>query len=211
MKELLKSKKIMAIYLSSFLVAVGAGVSMISGPWAIVNRKGGDFILGFMVMIPTVVIFLFAPYWGTVIDRFVRVSILKSADGTALLLLLSIMVLNDLFQWMAVWLFISYLINSLFYMLRLPVVTSALKELVPPAMHSVATSLLEITYQVAYILAGAICLFFINQINIWFIFTITLITYLVSFGLLIFLERRQWYSPGLISLSHKQTNFFLTC
>lgn len=157
---------------------------MIAIPWFMIHVSG-QVILGYSTIGITLLMFLFSPYIGVIVDRFSRKSILCSTQlicGVVVALVSLIVVLQGNIQ---TWnLIVISFIGQLYYSIHFPAFQAYIQEVFDDEQFKSINSVFEMANQLDTILAGAIASLLIDSSPPYFLLFIDAFSYFACFVLI---------------------------
>jgi MFS family permease len=181
-KTLLADFRIRRLLLANITGSVGAGITLITIPWLLVQRDGGERLYGWVTIISTIVLFAFAPTYGAWLDRHSRKLALLVGEtfgaATTLAMTLWILSTGDTASWQ---LLVLYFCGMLYYTLHYPAKLAFVQQVFERQHYQRLMGLLEIQGQTAAMLAGGLASILIDRVPFGLILLCNSATYIFSF------------------------------
>jgi MFS family permease len=180
-----RDPKARIVLTANFLLVVGASLTFMAIPWLLIQQPHGKAILGYTNSIVTLVILFLLPYLGKLVDRNSRkaVVLIFLALGFAVnVFVMAAMILGgrvDIWELLTVFCYGS-LGASVYY----PAQFALNQEIFAPDQYEQLSGAIEIQWQAASMIAGAVGALLISRVPLWAILAIDATTYAVSFGLI---------------------------
>lgn len=182
MKPLLADFRIRRLLLANITGSVGAGITLITIPWLLVQRPEGERLYGWVTIISTIVLFAFAPYYGAWLDRHSRKLALLVGEAfgavTTLAMTLWILATGHTASWQ---LLVLYFCGMLYYTLHYPAKLAFVQQVFERQHYQRLMGLLEIQGQTAAMLAGGLASILIDRVPFGLILLCNSATYIFSF------------------------------
>ncbi|GAA0361987.1 MFS transporter [Bacillus horti] len=186
MNHLYKDRRLHALLAANMLSSIGSGITMIAIPWLLVNREGGEQILGYVALGVTLILFIVSPYVGVLVDRMSRkkMMLLSEVLGFTLVSVLSFwgLVSGEFATWNLIALYFS---GSLYYTLHYPTKMALNQELFDRSQFKSINSIIEVQGQAASMIAGGIASLLIERIDLFLLLCINISTYIIGFFLIL--------------------------
>ncbi|MFK3937395.1 MFS transporter [Alkalihalobacillus sp. NPDC078783] len=142
---------------ANLFASIGMGILSLGVAWLIVDRQGGDKLLGIVMIATTILLFLTAPSIGVMIDRFSRRNIMKGNQWFVLLLVTPIAMYGSINQGLATWqLILLYVVSVAYYGVYYPNMLAYVQQLFDKGKHGSMNGLLEVQSQSASMIAGGV-------------------------------------------------------
>jgi MFS family permease len=180
-----RDPKARIVLTANFLLVVGASLTFMAIPWLLIQQPHGKAILGYTNSIITLVILFLLPYLGKLVDRNSRkaVVLIFLALGFAVnVFVIAAMVLGGRAE---IWeLLTVFCYGSLGASVYYPAQFALNQEIFASDQYEQLSGAIEIQWQAASMVAGAVGALLISRVPLWAILTIDATTYAVSFGLI---------------------------
>jgi MFS family permease len=179
---------------ANFLLVVGGGITFMAVPWLLIQRPNGKATLGYTNALVTMLILFLLPYFGKIVDRYPRKSVVLTYLATAVTLNLCVVVtilsrgVTEAWELLTVFCFGS-LGASIYY----PAQFALNQEVFSPSQYESLSGAIEVQWQSGAMLAGALGAFLIAIIPFWAVLCIDALAYLSAFLLI----RRLHYQPAV--------------
>ncbi len=182
MKTLLADFRIRRLLLANITGSIGVGITLITIPWLLVQREGGERLYGWITILATIVLFAFAPYYGAWLDRHSRKTALLAGEAfgaiTALVMTVWILLTGETATWQLLTLFFC---GMLYYTLHYPAKFAFVQQVFARRHYQELMGLLEIQGQTASMLAGGLASVLIDRVPFGLILLCNSATYVFSF------------------------------
>lgn len=231
MKDLLRDPRVLRLLLANTLGSIGSGITIFAVPWMLVNRAQGNEVFRWTTIGTSLVLFLIMPYYGTLIDRSSRKTILLGSELFGLAATASMALTAFLLGRVDTWQLVTiYFCGMLYYTLHYPAKFAFIQQIFDRSQYQSLIGLLEIQGQTAMMIAGGLGGYLVDRgAPLHGILLVDAATYLGSFALLAGLPyrathlerlpvdvaaRRVWHSVGegwAWLRSHPQLTVFLSC
>jgi MFS family permease len=179
-----RDPKARIVLTANFLLVVGASLTFMAIPWLLIQQPHGKAILGYTNSIVTLVILLLLPYLGKLVDRNSRkaVVLIFLALGFAVnILVIAVMLLRGRVE---VWeLLTVFAYGSLGASVYYPAQFALNQEIFAQDQYEQLSGAIEIQWQAASMIAGAVGALLISRVPLWTILAIDATTYAMSFCL----------------------------
>ena len=183
MKELLRDFRIRRLLLANITGSIGAGITIISVPWILVQREGGERLYGYVTIFTTIVLFLMVPYYGAWLDRHSRKFALLAGElfGATITLAMTVWIIltGQTETWQLLVLFFG---GMLYYTLHYPAKFAFIQQIFEKRHYQQLIGLMEIQGQTASMLAGGCASLMLDHVPFQLILLINAGTYLFSFA-----------------------------
>lgn len=157
MRGIWKDRNAALLIVANLFASIGMGILSLGVAWLLVDRQGGDKLLGIVMVVTTILLFLTAPSIGVMIDRFSRRNIMKGNQWFVLLLVTPIAVAGLINQGLATWqLILLYVVSVAYYGVHYPNMLAYVQQLFDKGRHGSINGLLEVQSQAASMIAGGI-------------------------------------------------------
>ena len=184
MKELLADWRIRRLLLANIMGSIGSGITIIAIPWLLVQGPGGERIFGYITVAATIILFVFAPYYGSWLDRNSRKAALLIGEvfgATVTLTMATWMLLTgDTATWQLVTL---YFCGMLYYTLHFPARFAFVQKVFDKKHYQTLMGLMEIQGQTASFMVGGLASVMLVYVPVYVILLFDAGTYLFSFAL----------------------------
>lgn len=178
--DILKDAKFRNLFLGSFSVFFGAGLTTIASSWYLLQTTGKASAvalswIAFLISGPLIFV-----YSGAFIDRFDRRRLI------IIMCILRAMVVSFVpiavyFKFFSIWqLYVVFFFEGIGFNVSIPTEKALMQEIIKKDDWIVANSLTEMTIQSAIFLSAGICGFIFNKIGLAGIMAINCATYLLS-------------------------------
>jgi len=231
MKELLRDPRVLRLLIANTLGSIGSGVTIFAVPWLMVNRAHGNEVFRWCTIATTLVLFLIMPYYGTLIDRSSRKTMLLASELFGLAatagMAITALALGRVDTWQLVTI---YFCGMLYYTLHYSAKFAFIQQLFERSQYQSLIGLLEIQGQTAMMIAGGLGGYLVDRgVPLYGILLFDAATYLISFVLLAGLpyrathleklsttaaSRRVWHASAEAWAwlrAQPQLTLFLTC
>ncbi|WYP26963.1 MFS transporter [Alkalihalobacillus sp. FSL W8-0930] len=142
---------------ANLFASIGMGILSLGVAWLLVDRQGGEKLLGIVMIATTILLFLTAPLIGVMIDRFSRRNIMRGNQWFVLLLVTPIAVSASINQGLATWqLVLLYVVSVAYYGVHYPNMLAYVQQLFDKGKHGSMNGLLEVQSQSASMIAGGV-------------------------------------------------------
>jgi len=185
MKTLLRDFRIRRLIVANILSSMGVGITLITIPWLIVQREGGAELYGWNNIAATIVLLIFAPYYGSWLDKHSRKTALVVGEAfgalTAAAMTAWILVTGVAANWQLLLLFFC---GVLYYSLHFPAKFAFIQQVFDRRHYQSLLGLMEVQGQIATMLAGGLASVLIDRVPFGLILLCNTATYAVSFFIL---------------------------
>jgi len=185
MKTLLRDFRIRRLIIANILSSMGVGITLITIPWLIVQREGGAELYGWNNIVVTIVLLIFAPYYGSWLDKHSRKTALVAGEAfgalTAAAMTAWILVTGAAANWQLLLLFFC---GVLYYSLHFPAKFAFIQQVFDRRHYQSLLGLMEVQGQIAMMLAGGLSSVLIDRVPFGLILLCNAATYTVSFFVL---------------------------
>jgi len=185
MKTLLRDFRIRRLIVANILSSMGVGITLITIPWLIVQREGGAELYGWNNIAATIVLLIFAPYYGSWLDKHSRKTALVAGEAfgalTAAAMTTWILVTGVSANWQLLLLFFC---GVLYYSLHFPAKFAFIQQVFDRRHYQSLLGLMEVQGQIATMLAGGLASVLIDRLPFGLILLCNTATYAVSFFIL---------------------------
>jgi len=185
MKTLLRDFRIRRLIVANILSSMGVGITLITIPWLIVQREGGAELYGWNNIASTIVLLIFAPYYGSWLDKHSRKTALVAGEAfgatTAAAMTAWILVTGTSANWQLLLLFFC---GVLYYSLHFPAKFAFIQQVFDRRHYQSLLGLMEVQGQIATMLAGGLASVLIDRVPFGLILLCNTATYAVSFFVL---------------------------
>jgi len=185
MKTLLRDFRIRRLILANILSSMGVGITLITIPWLIVQREGGAELYGWNNIAATIVLLIFAPYYGSWLDKHSRKTALVAGEAfgalTAAAMTAWILATGVSANWQLLLLFFC---GVLYYSLHFPAKFAFIQQVFERRHYQSLLGLMEVQGQIATMLAGGLASVLIDRVPFGLILLCNTATYAVSFFVL---------------------------
>jgi len=185
MKTLLRDFRIRRLIVANILSSMGVGITLITIPWLIVQREGGAELYGWNNIVVTIVLLIFAPYYGSWLDKHSRKTALIAGEAfgalTAAAMTAWILATGVSANWQLLLLFFC---GVLYYSLHFPAKFAFIQQVFDRRHYQSLLGLMEVQGQVATMLAGGLASVLIDRVPFGLILLCNTATYAVSFFVL---------------------------
>jgi len=197
MKTLLRDFRIRRLIVANILSSMGVGITLITIPWLIVQREGGAELYGWNNIASTIVLLIFAPYYGSWLDKHSRKTALVAGEAfgaiTAAAMTAWILVTGVAANWQLLLLFFC---GVLYYSLHFPAKFAFIQQVFDRRHYQSLLGLMEVQGQIATMLAGGLASVLIDRVPLGLILLCNTATYAVSFFVLRTLPYRATHLAG---------------
>jgi len=185
MKTLLRDFRIRRLIVANILSSMGVGITLITIPWLIVQREGGAELYGWNNIAATIVLLIFAPYYGSWLDKHSRKTALVAGEAfgalTAAAMTAWILATGVSANWQLLLLFFC---GVLYYSLHFPAKFAFIQQVFDRRHYQSLLGLMEVQGQIATMLAGGLASVLIDRVPFGLILLCNSATYAVSFFVL---------------------------
>jgi|GEM_PF-414148 len=185
MKTLLRDFRIRRLIIANILSSMGVGITLITIPWLIVQREGGAELYGWNNIVVTIVLLIFAPYYGSWLDKHSRKTALVAGEAfgalTAAAMTAWILATGIAANWQLLLLFFC---GVLYYSLHFPAKFAFIQQVFDRRHYQSLLGLMEVQGQIATMLAGGLASVLIDRMPLGLILLCNTATYAVSFFIL---------------------------
>ncbi len=154
---------------------------MTAVPWLMIQKNGGETILGYITTIMTVIMFVLTPYIGMWIDRFSRKSILLFGEAIGLTITALFVFIGMIGEYQIWHLTILFASGSLYYFLFYPTLFAFNQELFSRKQYKALNGVMEIQGQLATVVSGGMASVMIEKIPFVWILSFDMLTYIAAF------------------------------
>jgi len=183
-REVFGNRNFRKLFFSNLFSGFGQGMTMIGISWYLVEMTGMARLLGSTMLISSILVFLFGPLSGAIIDRFSRKAILQIEQlggFTVLILLAAWGFWGTYHEWMLV---LIYLTTTFMLQVHYPTQSALVQETFDQKQYNDINSLLEIQNQTALVSAGALAGLLLGMFGLHIVLLLNALTYLIAFLLL---------------------------
>jgi MFS family permease len=187
MRDLFRDKDFLRLFFANMLSSCGQGMTAIGIPWALTKQFGGATESGSLMALSAVVAFCLSLYFGVLIDRHKRKTLLQVENITGFTLQCGLAIAAFYFTSSAIPLYVSYLITIVIFHWHYPVLYALSQESFSREHYAHISGLLEIIGQTASIVAGLLAgaLLEYTAHGIAIVLLLDGLTYLFSFVILL--------------------------
>ncbi len=182
MNSIYIDRRLHKLLIANTLSSIGTGITMITIPWLLIQKSGGEALFGYITMTMTVIMFLLTPYAGMWIDRFSRKAILLAGEAigfvTVAVLALYGMAGMEYQVWHLAVLFAS---GSLYYFLFYPTLFAFNQEIFERDQYKQLNGIMEIQGQLATVISGGMASVLLAKVPFYSILWLDALTYVVAF------------------------------
>jgi MFS family permease len=180
-----RDPKARIVLTANFLLVVGASLTFMAIPWLLIQQPHGKAILGYTNSIITLVILFLLPYLGKLVDRNSRKAVVLMFLALGFAVNVFVIAAIILGGRVAVWeLLTVFCYGSLGASVYYPAQFALNQEVFAPEQYEQLSGAIEIQWQAASMIAGAVGALLISRVPLWAILAIDATTYAVSFGLI---------------------------
>lgn len=183
--SLLRDPRIHRVLGANAVSSIGSGVTMIAVPWLIVQRPGGPRVFGYATAGITLALVLLLPYYGWLLDRYSRKTVLLAGEGFGLVVttgfLLLAIVRGEFATWHLVGIFSA---GTLYYTIHYPALFAFNQEVFELAQYRQLAGLVEVQGQTASVIAGGLAAVLIGRVDLSLLLGLSTVSYLLSFLIL---------------------------
>jgi MFS family permease len=185
MNQLLRDPRARRLIAANLTSSIGSGITIIAVPWLLVNRPGGSQIFGWTTALTTLVLFLFAPYYGAWVDRHSRKMMLLIGEAFGSTATLTMTLLGLFSGSYETWHLVTvYFCGMFYYTLHFPAKFAFVQQVFGREHYQSLTSAMEIQGQTASMIAGGLASVLLDRVELSTILLVNAGTYAVSFALL---------------------------
>lgn len=185
MNPLLRDPRARRLIAANLTSSIGSGITIIAVPWLLVNRPGGSQIFGWTTALTTLVLFLFAPYYGAWVDRHSRKAMLLIGEIFGATATLAMTLLGLFAGGYETWHLVTvYFCGMFYYTLHFPAKFAFIQQVFGREHYQSLTSAMEIQGQTASMIAGGLASVLLDRVELSTILLVNAGTYAVSFALL---------------------------
>ncbi|KXU35390.1 hypothetical protein AXK12_05310 [Cephaloticoccus capnophilus] len=203
MKTLLRDFRIRRLIIANILSSMGVGITLITIPWLIVQREGGAELYGWNNIAATIVLLIFAPYYGSWLDKHSRKTALVAGEAfgalTAAAMTAWILATGVSENWQLLLLFFC---GVLYYSLHFPAKFAFIQQVFDRRHYQSLLGLMEVQGQIATMLAGGLASVLIDRLPFGLILLFNAATYAASFFILRTLPYRATHLAADDSANH---------
>ncbi|WP_020593699.1 MFS transporter [Kiloniella laminariae] len=157
MSSLACSMRLYLLVVSNLATSIGQGIALIATPWFIINNQNGSEFFGIVAFATNVLIFLTAPWFGVLVDRFSRKKILVSLRlGFISLLLVLLLFVKFYPDQYSLFLALYFTCGSFFLILNQSSRSAFIQEIFSKKQYARVNSIMEVEGQSAAVITGAI-------------------------------------------------------
>lgn len=188
MREVFSHPSFRKLFFANLFSGFGQGMSMIGISWHLAASSSTAAYLGTTMFVSSVLMFLIAPYIGTLIDRFPRKRILLWMNGSAfsVLAVFGAIGVDGSFE-KAIMISIFFM-TTLVWQIHYPTQSALVQESFSPRHYQSINSLLEIEGQTASVLSGAAAGFMLDWFGFQTVLLFNAFTYLLAVVLMYSME-----------------------
>lgn len=185
MKHLLRDPRVIRLLVANTLGSIGSGVTIFAVPWMLVNRAHGSDVFRWATIGTTLLLFSIMPYYGTVVDRSSRKTMLLASELFGLAATGSMAITAILLGRVDTWQLVTiYFCGMLYYTLHYPAKFAFIQQLFDRSQYQALVGLLEIQGQTAMMIAGGLGGYLVDRgVPLYSILLFDAATYFISFGL----------------------------
>ncbi|WP_164985155.1 MFS transporter [Ammoniphilus sp. CFH 90114] len=186
MSRILKDRRLYSLLTANIFSSIGSGITMITIPWLLVNREGGEQLFGYAALSMTLLLFFASPYIGTLIDRFPRKQMLLFSEIFGFTVIATLAFWGFFSGHFETWQLISiYAAGSLYYSLHYPTQFAFTQEIFEKSQYQSLNSVMEIQNQTASMVAGGLASLLIDKINLSYLLMLDAATYIIGYFLIL--------------------------
>jgi MFS family permease len=207
MSSLYRDRRLYHLLIANTFSSVGTGMTLLSIPWLLVQKSGGETLFGYITLTMTIMMFILTPYTGVMIDRFSRKTILFAGEALGFTITTAFAFMGFAGIEYQIWhLAILYASGVLYYFLFYPTLFALNQELFDRSQYKQLNGILEIQGQLATVLSGGIASILMAKVALHWILLLDVCTYLVAIYCLWKIPyHRQLRSVHHVSFWHKMT------
>jgi MFS family permease len=181
MNSLYRDSRLYKLLVANTFSSVGTGITMLSIPWLLIQKSGGEALFGYITLTMTIIMFLLTPYTGMMIDRFSRKTILLASEAIGFIFV-GIFAVGGLagMEYKLWHLAALYASGSLYYFLFYPTLFAFNQELFESRHYKQLNGILEIQGQLATVLSGGIASILMTKAALHWILLLDAFTYIVA-------------------------------
>jgi MFS family permease len=181
MNRLYRDSRLYKLLAANTFSSVGTGITMLSIPWLLIQKRGGEALFGYITLTMTIIMFILTPYTGMMIDRFSRKTILLAGEAIGFLIVSIFALLGLSSVEYETWhLAALYASGSLYYFLFYPTLFAFNQELFDRSQYKQLNGILEIQGQLATVLSGGIASILMTKAALHWILLLDAFTYIVA-------------------------------
>ncbi|MEL7340410.1 MAG: MFS transporter, partial [Bacteroidota bacterium] len=192
-------KALVFLFASNIISGFAQGITMLSIPWSIISLPGGRLINPIMVSVVTLASLFWGLYAGTLIDRYNRKHVFLVMNGADFLILCLLALLGYQFGVGFILLSLAFMVTIFTYNVHFPNLYAFVQELFEPSYYARVNSAIEIQGQFTNFLGMMIGGLLLDGTyglewwpesmhfaawDLWQIFLMDGLTYLVAFALI---------------------------
>ncbi len=183
--SLLRDPRIHRVLGANAVSSIGSGVTMIAVPWLIVQRPGGAWIFGYATAAITLALVLLLPYYGWLLDRHSRKTVLLAGEAFGLLATTVFLALAIFRGEFATWHLVGiFSAGTLYYTIHYPALFAFNQEVFELAQYRELAGLVEVQGQTASVIAGGLAAVLIERVDLTALLGLSTASYLLSFFIL---------------------------
>ncbi|MTI31556.1 MFS transporter [Xanthovirga aplysinae] len=157
MKSLLSDKKTYLLIAGNIISNIGSGITMIAIPWLLIQRENGEQVYGYATLSLSSLMVILLPLSGRLIDRFSRKKVLITIESIGFLLTLMIAIWEGTREEpQLITLLLLYGIGGISFNLHFPARNAFVQEIFNKKHYPQINGMLEVQGQIAFMLAGGI-------------------------------------------------------
>jgi MFS family permease len=181
MNRLYRDSRLYKLLAANTFSSVGTGITMLSIPWLLIQKSGGEALFGYITLTMTIIMFILTPYTGMMIDRFSRKTILLAGEAMGFLIVGIFALLGLSGMEYETWhLAVLYASGSLYYFLFYPTLFAFNQELFDRSQYKQLNGILEIQGQLATVLSGGIASILMTKAALHWILLLDAFMYIVA-------------------------------
>jgi MFS family permease len=183
--SLLRDPRIHRVLGANAVSSIGSGVTMIAVPWLIVQRPGGAQAFGYATATVTLALVFLLPYYGWIVDRYSRKTVLLAGELFGLLATSGFLALALWRREFATWHLVGiFTTGTLYYTIHYPALFAFNQEVFASSQYRQLAGLVEVQGQTASVVAAGLAAFLIGRVDLNLILGFSTATYAASFWLL---------------------------
>ncbi|WP_232695763.1 MFS transporter [Brevibacillus daliensis] len=182
MESIYRDKRLYLLLLANISSSIGIGITSIALPWLLLQKSGGEVIMGYQMLAGTLLLFFISPYMGIVIDRYSRKSLILLSDVFSFVILLPLSVIAIISGQLSTSILVLMMfVPSIYYSIQYPAQMAFCQEIFNRDQYYQLNSALEVQGQTASMISAGIAALLVGKIDIGYILAINLITHVIGY------------------------------
>jgi MFS family permease len=181
MSSLYRDSRLYHLLIANMFSSVGTGITMLSIPWLLIQKSGGETLFGYIALAMTVILLLLTPYSGMMIDRFSRKAIMLCGEVLGFTIVTAFAFIGFFGIEYQIWhLAVLYASGVLYYFLFYPTLFALNQELFDSSQYKQLNGIFEIQGQLATVMAGGVASILMEKVALHWILLLDACTYLAA-------------------------------